>query len=341
MNEPNNSEFATPCGVLTLHKTAGMTSHDAVNRIRRLYGTKQVGHTGTLDPMATGLLIVLIGRAAKFAEFLTSDGKAYTAIMRLGVTSDTGDVTGNLTYTEKPLPSEDEVKRVCREKFVGEITQIPPMYSALKVGGQKLVDLARRGITVEREPRPVTIHSLDVRRLSDTDYELTVACSKGTYIRTLCEDIGDALGCGGTMAALRRDVSGRFALEGAPTLEELETMTLEERNARLVGVEELFGDLRGIVLPPFFAHLAASGCEIYMKKIANAAVIPSGEMVKSAENPLFIGNSAFEVGELVRFYDADGFFALAKCGEFSEGLAFKAVKQYRVNSEFGIRNSEL
>jgi len=333
MNQMND-----PCGVLVLHKTAGMTSHDAVNKIRRLYGTKQVGHTGTLDPMATGVLVVLIGRAAKFAEFLVSDGKAYTAVMRLGVTSDTGDLTGNLTETGAVIPDEAAVRDACA-KFVGDIVQVPPMYSALKVNGRKLVDLARKGITVEREGRTVTVNSLSVTKLSDVDYELAVDCSKGTYIRTLCEDIGAELGCGALMASLRRDRSGVFSLDGAPALDELEAMPIEERVGLLVGVEELFADLYGVVLPEFFAHLAHCGCEVYSKKISGCEVVMP---VSSAENPagapdvpavsgnVRLCDAGLPLGTLVRLYDADGFFALAELREFEDGTAFKPVKQYRV-----------
>lgn len=324
----DNLDILNPCGVLVLHKSDGMTSHDAVNKIRRLYGTKQVGHTGTLDPMATGVLVILIGRAAKFAEFLVSDGKAYTAVMRLGVTSDTGDCTGNVTPTGAVIPDEAAVREACAN-FVGDIVQVPPMYSALKVNGRKLVDLARKGITVEREGRTVTVNSLGVTRLSDTDYELAVDCSKGTYIRTLCEDIGASLGCGALMASLRRDRSGVFSLDGAPTLAELEAMTAEERVSLLVGVEELFSDLFGIRLPEFFAHLAHSGCEVYLKKISAAPLVTPCSYI-GAENPRLCDIPALGVGTLVRLYDADGFFALGEVREFEDGLALKPVKQYLV-----------
>jgi len=303
------NDINTAAGVLALHKTAGMTSHDAVNKIRRLYGTKQVGHTGTLDPMATGVLVMLIGRAAKFAEFLLSDDKSYRAVMRLGVTSDTGDSTGNITETGAALPTEAEVKEACK-RFTGEITQIPPMYSALKVNGRKLVDLARKGITVEREGRQVTVFSLDCERLSETDYALDISCSKGTYIRTLCEDIGSSLCCGALMASLERTRAGSFSIDGAPTLEELEAMTPDERLSLLVGVEQLFDTLPKIMLPEFFAHLAHSGCEIYAAKIGVKDEVP--------------------LGSLVTLYDADGFFALAECRDYEGKHAFKPVKQYRV-----------
>jgi len=305
----NMNDINTAAGVLALHKTAGMTSHDAVNKIRRLYGTKQVGHTGTLDPMATGVLVMLIGRAAKFAEFLLSDDKSYRAVMRLGVTSDTGDSTGNITETGAALPTEAEVKEACK-RFTGEITQIPPMYSALKVNGRKLVDLARKGITVEREGRQVTVFSLDCERLSETDYALDISCSQCTYIRRLGKEIGSSLCCGALMASLERTRAGSFSIDGAPTLEELEAMTPDERLSLLVGVEQLFDTLPKIMLPEFFAHLAHSGCEIYAAKIGVKDEVP--------------------LGSLVTLYDADGFFALAECRDYEGKHAFKPVKQYRV-----------
>ena len=195
----------TPDGVLILDKPEGMTSHDCVARIRRLYNTKKVGHTGTLDPMATGVLPILIGRAAKASEYLTAEEKGYEAIMRLGIVTDTEDTTGQILSRAEVLPTEEEVY-LAAASFLGEYDQVPPMYSALKVNGQKLCDLARNGITVERKARTVCIRELTCTRIpgSKTDYRLSVLCSKGTYIRTLCADIGTKLGCGAAMAALRR-----------------------------------------------------------------------------------------------------------------------------------------
>lgn len=177
-------------GVLIVNKHAGVTSHDIVNRVRRLYGTKKVGHTGTLDPMATGVLVVLIGRAAKASEYLRCDRKRYLATLRLGLTTDTEDTTGTVLTTCDRIPDFDALCAVLPE-FRGTIPQIPPMYSALKVGGQKLVDLARRGITVERQAREIEIVALTAAPTDrPSDFLLDVTCSGGTYIRTLCADIG-------------------------------------------------------------------------------------------------------------------------------------------------------
>ncbi|MBE6611731.1 MAG: tRNA pseudouridine(55) synthase TruB [Ruminococcaceae bacterium] len=295
-----------PSGVLLLNKPAGMTSHDCVNRIRRLYSTKKVGHTGTLDPMATGVLPILIGRAAKAADLLLSESKAYRAGLKLGLATDTEDTTGEILSRSDSIPDEAAVRKVCAA-FTGEILQIPPMYSALKLDGQKLVDLARQGITVEREARPVTVHSLEVEATDDADsYILTVHCSKGTYIRTLCADIGKTLGCGGAMSSLCRLATGNFTLAECVTLDALADMDEAERLTLLRPVESLFADLPAVKLPPFFERLARSGNEIYQKKIGT-------------QHPM---------GTQVRMMGADGFFALGEVREYPDGSAVKAVKLF-------------
>ena len=295
-----------PSGVLILDKPTGFTSHDCVNKVRRFFDTKKVGHTGTLDPDASGVLVVLIGRAAKAADFLVSDEKTYLAGLRLGITTDTEDTTGKVLTESSEIPDRERVLAVCRG-FVGNIMQIPPMYSALKRDGQKLVDLARRGITVEREARPITIHSLDVLPTDRADeYTLTVRCSKGTYIRTLCADIGAALGCGGAMCSLRRLSSGGFGIGDAVKLDTLESLGYEERVALLRPTESLFSDLPVVKLPPFFEKLSRSGCEIYEKKIG----------------------VCHPVGARVRMYGADGFFAVGEVGDYPDGAAIKAIKLF-------------
>ncbi len=293
-------------GVLLIHKPYGITSFDVVARIRRLYGTKQVGHTGTLDPIATGLLPVLVGRAVKASEFLTEKDKEYIAGLRLGITTDTEDITGNILTENQNIPDKDTVIRTANT-FVGEIMQVPPMYSALKVGGEKLVDLARRGITIEREARPITIHALDIDG-NGADYQMRVHCSKGTYIRTLCADIGAKLGCGGAMSSLVRTKTGGFILENAYTLEALEAMTPEERSALLLPTETLFTHLPKVTLSDFFAKLSRNGCEIYLKKIGT-------------DIPL---------GTLLRVYDRNGFFAVGEIREYPDGNAVKLLKRFDI-----------
>lgn len=299
MTEPN--------GILIVNKHSGVTSHDIVGKIRRLYNTKRVGHTGTLDPMACGVLVVLVGRAAKAAEYLVADQKVYRATLRLGLTTDTEDVTGQLLTQSDTLPSAQQVQAAC-DGFLGEIQQIPPMYSALKVGGQKLCDLARQGVEVERKPRAVTVYSLTCTPTdAPSDYRLEVHCSSGTYIRTLCADIGKALGCGGVMASLERTQTDRFSIDHAHTVAELEEMTEEERLACLIPTESLFASLPAVTLPAFYEKLCRSGCEIYQKKIRTS--LPTGQRVR-----LCAANGSF--------------FALGEVRDYPDGSAIKALKLF-------------
>lgn len=260
-------EDPTLSGVLLLDKPEGPTSHDMVGRVRRLYGTRRVGHTGTLDPLATGLLVVLVGRAAKAAEYLVSDDKRYTALLQLGLTTDTEDITGEVLNRTDSLPAPEAVAAACAG-MVGESMQIPPMYSALKVGGRKLVDIARAGGEVEREARPITVHSLTCTPTDRPDlYTLDVHCSKGTYIRTLCADIGRALGCGAVMASLRRTASGGFSLDGAITPDALEAMDEPARRSRLIPLESLFASLPALKLGEFHERLIRGGCAVASRKL--------------------------------------------------------------------------
>lgn len=294
-----------PDGILLIDKPAGMTSHDVVWKVRKLFGTKKVGHTGTLDPMATGVLVVLLGRAAKACEYVSHDEKVYEAVLRLGLTTDTEDVTGTTLTTSGAIPSPAEVEAML-PRFRGEILQVPPMYSALKVNGRKLCDLARAGQVVEREARPVLVRELGCEATdSPSDYKLTVRCSGGTYIRTLCADIGQALGCGGVMAALRRTEAVGFSIRDCVTLEALEAMEPEARAGLLRPVEELFYDAEAVHLPDFYRTLCRNGCEIYQQKIGTA--LPEGARVRLCDK-------------------AGGFFALGEVREFEEGSAIKAIK---------------
>ncbi len=298
-----------PCGVLCIDKDAGCTSFDVVAAVRRLYGTKKVGHTGTLDPMATGVLVVLVGRAAKAAEYLGSDSKRYTAQLQLGITTDTEDTTGKILTQSDALPTEAQVAQAVAS-FLGEQMQTPPMYSAIKVGGQKLVDLARQGVSVERTARPITVHSITCAP-TEADkgrYALEVHCSKGTYIRTLCADIGARLGCGGAMAALRRTQSGHFSLAQCHTVSALTAMSVQQRLGALLPLEKLFSDLPRVVLPPFFAHLALCGCVIYQKKIA----------------------TDLACGTTLTLWDEQGFFALAQAQQYEGQSVLRPIKQFRI-----------
>ena len=294
-------------GVLIVHKHAGVTSHDIVGKVRRLFGTRKVGHAGTLDPMATGVLVVLIGRAAKAAEYLASNAKRYRATLRLGITTDTEDTTGEVLTTSDAIPDLAALQAVI-PSFCGKIQQIPPMYSALKVGGKKLVDLARQGQVIERQAREIEIFDLQVAPAdTGSDFILDVSCSGGTYIRTLCADIGAALGCGGAMAALERREACGFSLENAHTVDELEQLSYEERTALLIPTELLFASLPQIPLPAFYERLCRSGCEIYLKKLR--IDLPVGTRVRLLT-------------------EAHEFFALGEVFNYENGAAVKAIKTF-------------
>lgn len=296
-----------PNGVLIVNKPQGITSHDVVGKIRKLYGTRKVGHTGTLDPLATGVLVILLGRAAKAAEYLVADRKTYHARLTLGITTDTEDITGNVLTQSNDIPNADTVMSACGE-FLGKIKQIPPMYSALKVDGKKLYDLAREGIEVERKARDIEIFQLVCTATENAnEYELLVECSSGTYIRTLCADIGARLGCGGVMSALHRVVAGGFDIENSHTLEELEALEISERYNLLAPTESLFEEFEAVNLPAFYEKLCRSGCEIYQNKI----------------------KTNIELGARVRLYTHNGeFFALGEVRDYENGTAIKAIKTF-------------
>lgn len=306
---------AEPDGVLLIDKPAGMTSHDVVGRVRRLFGTRQVGHTGTLDPMATGVLILLVGRAAKASEYVSHDEKSYDAILRLGLRTDTEDTTGRICSTTPAdaLPGDDELAAIL-PRFRGSIQQVPPMYSALKVGGRKLCDVARQGGSIERQPRAVEIRRLEASPASlPSDHCLSVTCSGGTYIRTLCADIGDALGCGGVMAALRRTEASGYPLSACYTLDQLAALEEGARAACLLPVETLFSSLPVLALPDFFARLCRNGCEVYLKKLG--------------------ADGAYPTGTRLRLYDGAGhFFALGEVQDYPDGVAVKMIKLFVLGS---------
>ena len=232
-------------GIVIIDKPQDWTSQDVTARLRRVYQTRRIGHGGTLDPMATGVLPVFVGRATRAVEFFEHAEKTYETVLQLGITTDTEDITGQV-LTRQPVCVTEEQVRKALDAFRGEIQQVPPMYSALKVNGQKLYDLARKGQQVERKPRPVTIHELDLLEFSGQQLRLRVRCSKGTYIRTLCKDIGQALGCGGTMAALRRVQAGRYTIDQAVPLDEL--LASDQPQQWLLPVDSLFAQYPQVVL---------------------------------------------------------------------------------------------
>lgn len=227
-------------GIILVDKPCDWTSHDVVGKLRGILHERRIGHSGTLDPMATGLLVVFVGRATRAVEFAEADSKEYIAGLRLGVSTDTQDTTGNTLKTTDIVPSRPQLDQAL-EAFKGEISQLPPMYSAIKVGGRKLYELARRGESVERKPRRVTIDKLEIIGEDDGNYILDVVCSKGTYIRTLCNDIGDALGCGGCMSSLRRVKAGAFSIEQAHTIDEIQAAADNgELDSVMIPVDKLF-----------------------------------------------------------------------------------------------------
>ena len=209
--------------IVVIDKPSGMTSHDVVSRVRRILGTRKVGHTGTLDPEATGVLPICIGRATKVSDMLMLSDKEYIAAVRLGTVTDTQDIFGTVLEKRPTDGFSNEKLAEAVTRFTGEIDQVPPMYSAIKIGGKKLCDLARQGVEVERKARRVNIYSIETSDVTNDGFTMKVACSKGTYIRTLCHDIGEYLGCGACMAGLRRTKSSVFGIDEAITLEELET----------------------------------------------------------------------------------------------------------------------
>ena len=296
-------------GILLVDKPAGWTSHDVVAKLRGVLGERRMGHSGTLDPMATGLLVVFAGRATRAVSFSENHTKCYEAHLRLGLTTDTQDTTGTVLSRAERAVSRAELEAVLPQ-FRGDILQVPPMYSALKRDGKKLVDLARSGIEIERESREVTVDSIDVSE-RDGEIFLDVRCGRGTYIRTLCDDIGELLGCHACMHSLERTAVGRFSASDAYTLDRLRELDGPAREAALIPAEDCL-DFPALSLPPFQERLFRSGCEIY-----------------AADLPDFLP----EDGALYKVYGAAGFFAVGRAGIFpgktensEPGMAVKMIK---------------
>ena len=245
-------------GVLLLDKPRGISSQGAVSRAKGLLGAAKTGHPGTLDPMATGLLPLAFGEATKFSQALLDAGKEYVAHVRFGVVTTTGDLEGEVVATSPVSVDRPQLESVL-ERFRGDILQTPPMYSALKHHGRPLYEYARAGTEIERAERPVTIHSLEIEAFEDETATVRVACSKGTYIRVLAEDIGRALGCGATLAGLRRTRVGPFSVEAAVTLDALERLSPDERLACLLPPDTLLEGVPGVALEVEQARRMALG----------------------------------------------------------------------------------
>ena len=271
-------------GIINVYKPTGMTSHDVVNRIRRIAGTKKVGHTGTLDPDAEGVLPVCINRGTKVADMLTFSDKRYVATFRLGITTDTLDMSGEV-LTEIPVNVKEEEVKNAIMSFAGEIQQVPPMYSALKVNGKKLCDLARKGVEVERKARTVTIYSIDILDISSAEFTIDVSCSKGTYIRTLGHDIGQKLGCGAAMTKLIRTQSSVFVADNSVKLDDL---TSDNYKDYIIPVDDMFD------------------CE---------SLVVSGNMLKMVLNGNTVKYDNLTEGNKYKVYDENGRFLCLSCAE--------------------------
>ena len=294
-------------GILNLNKPAGCSSHDMVYFIRRLFGVKRVGHTGTLDPMATGVLPILIGNATKLSDLLANHDKKYRAVLKLGIATDTMDITGNIIKIAKDavLPDIDAVRKAAGN-FIGEIEQVPPVYSAIKVKGRKLYEYARDGIEIKPEPRKVNIYSIICENTENTgEFILNIDCSKGTYIRSLCNDIGEKLTCGGVMAALERTRTGNFDISDSFSPGYLENHKkehgTESLTSLLISCEDILKSItdKRIFFSEFYSKLAKNGAEIYMHKIHPELDIKIGDKVMMYD----YNNILFALGEIKDYPD--------------------------------------
>lgn len=283
-------------GVLNIYKEPGFTSHDVVAKLRGILKQKKIGHTGTLDPDAVGVLPVCLGKATKLCDMLTDESKTYRAVLRLGVDTDTQDMSGEILQEKDVQVTASEVEE-CIRGFVGEQLQIPPMYSALKIDGKKLYELARAGKTVERKARPVTFFDIQVCEMALPEVTILVTCSKGTYIRTLCHDIGEKLGCGGAMQHLTRTRVGRFAIEKAMKLSEIEEKVQNGSiDENVVSVEEMFSQLPKACTQEIFDRIVYNGnaLRIDQFKEADLSTEDGAELRVYDSRQCFIGIFKYE-----------------------------------------------
>ncbi len=277
-------------GFVVMDKPEGVTSFKAAAMLRRVLGERKVGHTGTLDPMATGVLPVALGRASRFIDYLPDSGKAYTARLRFGITTDTLDVTGTVLSETPAHVTEVEVLALL-PRFTGEIEQVPPMYSAISVNGRRLYDLARQGIEVERQARKITVFSLELLGERDGEFEIAVRCSKGTYIRSLIADMGEALGCGAVMTALQRTRSNGFSMEEALTPEQIE----EKGAAAVLGLDHPFRCYGALTVTAAQANRFRNGGSLLTARLKGA--YPAGIYRVYAPDGLFLGLGQIDAGD--------------------------------------------
>ncbi|MBQ2803393.1 MAG: tRNA pseudouridine(55) synthase TruB [Lachnospiraceae bacterium] len=267
-------------GIINIYKEAGFTSHDVVAKMRGICGQKKIGHTGTLDPQATGVLPVCLGNGTRLCDLLTDKDKEYVAELLLGTVTDTQDTTGEILQNLPVTVKEEEVREAILS-FVGEYDQVPPMYSALKVNGKKLYELAREGKEVERKARRVKISEIEILEMRLPVVRMRVACSKGTYIRTLCADIGEKLKCGGTMQSLLRTRVGGFTLENAITLGALQKLRdAGELQKAVLPVDMVFAELGALHIAEKWQKLLENGNALYPNQTVEKDVYPAGEWVK-------------------------------------------------------------
>jgi tRNA pseudouridine55 synthase len=270
-------------GVLLLDKPLGFSSNQALQKVKWLYSAAKAGHTGTLDPLATGLLPICLGEATKFAQYVTDADKTYFASIKLGVTTNTGDAEGEVLVASPVNVTQSQFAQVCQE-FVGEISQIPPMYSALKHEGKPLYEYARSGVDIARQSRLITIKNIVLDTFLGDIAQITVTCSKGTYIRTLAEDIGAALGCGAHLIGLRRTETAGYLLLQAVTIEQLEALPIEAREALLLPVDSAIESLPKIILNADAAFFIMQGQPVWQ-----AGKVPNSDLRLYDENNSFLG----------------------------------------------------
>lgn len=268
-------------GIINIHKEKGYTSHDVVAKLRGIVGQKKIGHTGTLDPDATGVLPVCFGKATKLCDMLTDKDKTYETVMLLGKTTDTQDITGTILKEESFEHLSEELVREKIISFVGDYQQVPPMYSALKVNGKKLYELAREGIEIERKARPVSILAIDILELELPRVKMRVSCSKGTYIRTLCHDIGVSLGCGACMEELVRTKVSRFTLQDSLTLSEVQEKRMKgQLSDILIPIDRMFDAYEAVTLKAEFASLVYNGNIFLPMHLNESITLTDGKKVR-------------------------------------------------------------
>lgn len=283
-------------GVVNINKEKGYTSHDVVAKLRGIVGQKKIGHTGTLDPDAMGVLPVCLGKATKLCDMLTDKSKTYETVMLLGKTTDTQDISGTVLSEASISDIDETMVTKCIGEFVGDYLQMPPMYSALKVNGKKLYELARQGIEVERKKRPVVIHEIHILKIDLPRVRMEVSCSKGTYIRTLCYDIGQKLGCGACMEELTRTRVGRFELADSFTLRQVEEMKESGRLEEIiVPIDAMFSEYEAVTIKKEFAAFAYNGNLFMPKHICEKITLTDGKQVRVYdEEGTFIAIYAFQ-----------------------------------------------